>query len=65
MPEATALGAEMFRWEVATAVVGHVLGIDPFWQRAAVGTLILAAIGLDRALALRVGRRLRGRSSHG
>lgn len=41
-----------------------VLGIDPFWQRAAVGALILAAIGLDRALALRVGRRLRGRSAH-
>ena len=31
-----------------------VLGINPFWQRAAVGALILAAIGLDRALALRV-----------
>ena len=42
-----------------------VLGVDPFWQRAAVGALILAAIGLDRALALRIGRRLRGRSSHG
>jgi len=41
-----------------------VLGINPFWQRAAVGALILAAIGLDRALALRVGRRLRGRSAH-
>jgi rhamnose transport system permease protein len=38
-----------------------VLGINPFWQRAAVGALILAAIGLDRALALRVDRRLRGR----
>lgn len=41
-----------------------VLGIDPFWQRAAVGALILAAIGLDRALAVRVGRSLRGRSVH-
>ena len=42
-----------------------VLGINPFWQRAAVGVLILAAIGLDRALAVRVGRSLRQRSAHG
>jgi len=26
------LGAEFFRWEVATAVAGHVLGINPFDQ---------------------------------
>jgi hypothetical protein len=26
------LGAEMFRWEFATAVAGHVLGVDPFDQ---------------------------------
>jgi hypothetical protein len=26
------LGAEMFRWEVATAIAGAVLGIDPFDQ---------------------------------
>ncbi|HZM75836.1 MAG TPA: ABC transporter permease [Candidatus Limnocylindrales bacterium] len=43
-----------------------VLGINPFWQDAAVGVLILAAIGLDRALSARVGRSLRERkSSHG
>jgi len=42
-----------------------VLGINPFWQQAAVGALILAAIGLDRALAVRVGRSLRGRHSRG
>ncbi|UBU17479.1 ABC transporter permease [Nonomuraea gerenzanensis] len=42
-----------------------VLGVGPFWQRAAVGALILAAIGLDRALAVRLARSLRGRSSHG
>jgi rhamnose transport system permease protein len=42
-----------------------VLGIDPFWQRAAVGALILAAIGLDRALAVRIGRSLRGGAAHG
>jgi rhamnose transport system permease protein len=38
-----------------------VLGVSPFWQRAAVGALILAAIGLDRALAVRIAGRLRGR----
>ena len=41
-----------------------VLGINPFWQRAAVGTLILAAIGLDRALAVRLAARLRGGERH-
>jgi rhamnose transport system permease protein len=38
-----------------------VLGVTPFWQRAAVGTLILAAIGLDRALSARIAARLRVR----
>ncbi|WP_411970426.1 ABC transporter permease [Saccharothrix longispora] len=42
-----------------------VLRIDPFWQQAVVGALILAAIGIDRLLALRTADRLRGRSSHG
>ncbi|MEV4539624.1 ABC transporter permease [Asanoa sp. NPDC049518] len=42
-----------------------VLGINPFWQRAAVGVLILAAIGLDRSLAVRLARRLRGGSDRG
>ena len=42
-----------------------VLGINPFWQRAAVGALILTAIGLDRALAVRLGRRLRSTASVG
>ncbi len=42
-----------------------VLGINPFWQRAAVGVLILAAIGLDRSLAVRMARRLRGGSDRG
>jgi rhamnose transport system permease protein len=40
-----------------------VLGINPFWQRAAVGALILAAIGLDRGLAVRVANRLKGRKA--
>ena len=34
--------------------------IDQFWHQAVVGALILAAIGLDRLLALRSERRLRG-----
>ncbi|MGS2616117.1 ABC transporter permease [Micromonospora sp. LZ34] len=42
-----------------------VLGINPFWQRAAVGALILAAIGLDRALAVRMTRRLQGGKARG
>jgi rhamnose transport system permease protein len=42
-----------------------VLGITQFWQRAAVGALILAAIGLDRALAVRMARRLRGGKARG
>jgi rhamnose transport system permease protein len=42
-----------------------VLGINPFWQRAAVGVLILAAIGLDRSLAVRMARRLRGGAGRG
>jgi rhamnose transport system permease protein len=42
-----------------------VLGINPFWQRAAVGALILAAIGLDRSLAVRMARRLRGGRARG
>ncbi|RKN10472.1 ABC transporter permease [Streptomyces radicis] len=40
-----------------------VLRVDPFWQQAAVGGLILAAIGLDRALAARTARRAAARSA--
>ncbi|MFL1377037.1 ABC transporter permease [Nocardiopsis protaetiae] len=39
--------------------------INPFWQQAVVGVLILAAIGLDRLLALRTARRLRGGGARG
>ena len=28
--DAAALGGEFYRWQVATAIAGHVLGIDPF-----------------------------------
>jgi rhamnose transport system permease protein len=41
------------------------LGLDPFWQNAAVGALIIAAIALDRLLALRLTRRLRGGDHRG
>jgi rhamnose transport system permease protein len=41
------------------------LGLNPFWRDAAVGALILAAIVLDRALSLRLARRLRGRNLRG
>ncbi|MDT0269686.1 ABC transporter permease [Streptomyces sp. DSM 44915] len=36
-----------------------VLGVDPFWQRAIVGGLIIAAIALDRLVAARVAASLR------
>ena len=42
-----------------------VLRVNQFWQQAAVGALILAAIGIDRLLAVRVERRLRGSAPHG
>lgn len=35
-----------------------ILGVQSFWQQAVVGALIIAAIVLDRYLALRVSRRL-------
>lgn len=41
-----------------------VLGVSPFWQRAMIGALILASIALDRYLAIRAERRLRGLNSH-
>jgi rhamnose transport system permease protein len=37
-----------------------ILGVQDFWQRAVVGSLILGAIVLDRVLALRQARRLVG-----
>jgi len=42
-----------------------VLRINPFWQQAVVGALILAAIGLDRILAARMAARLRRASPRG
>lgn len=37
-----------------------VLHVDPFWQQAFVGALILAAIGLDRLLNARLAKRMKG-----
>jgi rhamnose transport system permease protein len=42
-----------------------VLGVNPFWQRAAVGALILVAIALDRVLGARLANRLKGRRARG
>jgi rhamnose transport system permease protein len=42
-----------------------VLRVNQFWQRAIVGLLIIGAIGLDRILAIRNERRLRGSDPHG
>ncbi|WP_017589891.1 ABC transporter permease [Nocardiopsis ganjiahuensis] len=39
--------------------------IDQFWHQAVVGALILAAIALDRLLALRTARKLRGGGARG
>ncbi len=50
---------------VLLATIGSslaVLRVDPFWQQAVVGTLILAAIGLDRLLAARMAARAAARS---
>jgi rhamnose transport system permease protein len=41
-----------------------ILQINPFWEQAINGALLLVAIGLDRLLALRVAAQLRKRSSH-
>lgn len=41
------LGAEMFRWEYATAVAGHVLGIHPFDQPNVEAAKIKARAVLD------------------
>jgi rhamnose transport system permease protein len=41
------------------------VGISPFWQRATVGVLILAAIALDRTLGARLADRLMRRKARG
>jgi ribose/xylose/arabinose/galactoside ABC-type transport system permease subunit len=41
-----------------------ILQVNPFWEQAINGALLLLAIALDRLLALRVAAELRKRSSH-
>jgi ribose/xylose/arabinose/galactoside ABC-type transport system permease subunit len=41
-----------------------ILQVNPFWEQAINGALLLIAIGLDRLLALRMAAELRRRSSH-
>jgi transaldolase/glucose-6-phosphate isomerase len=53
LPNAYELGQEMFRWEFATAVAGHLLGINPFNQpdvQAAKDRTNEALAGADVAL---------------
>jgi len=57
-----ALGALLLT-TIGSALV--VLRVNPFWQQAITGTLLLLAISVDRVLALRVARLLRRRSRHG
>jgi glucose-6-phosphate isomerase/transaldolase/glucose-6-phosphate isomerase len=57
MPDALALGAEFFRWEVATATAGLLMGINPFDEpnvqqaKDATGTL-LQAYSAERRLPM-------------
>lgn len=57
-----AIGALLLQTMTTSLVV---LRINPFWQQAVVGALILAAISLDRFLVSRLGRQLRGRTARG
>lgn len=57
-----ALGAALLTTITAALPIWQV---DQFWHQAVVGVLILAAIGLDRLLALRSARGLRGGGARG
>ncbi|MEV0596036.1 ABC transporter permease [Nonomuraea cavernae] len=57
-----ALGALLLT-TIGSALV--VLRVNPFWQQAITGALLLIAISVDRVLALRLARLLRNRSRHG
>jgi rhamnose transport system permease protein len=56
-----ALGA-LLLGTIASCLV--VLRIPAFWQQAISGALLIGAITVDRLLALRLSRELRGRSDH-
>ena len=55
-----ALGALLLA-TIRSALV--ILQIDPFWDQAIQGALLLLAIGLDAYLAMRLARELRKRRS--
>ena len=48
MPDTHHLGAEFYRWEYATAIVGHILGIHPFDQPDVQGAKDRTVSVLDR-----------------
>jgi transaldolase / glucose-6-phosphate isomerase len=52
---ASALGAEFFRWEFATAVAGHVLGVHPFDQPNVQSAKDATATILERGLEAAAG----------
>ena len=56
-----ALGALLLA-TIRSALV--ILQVNPFWEQAINGALLLLAIGLDAFLALRLARELRKRASH-
>ena len=56
-----ALGA-LLLGTIRSALV--ILQVNPFWEQAINGALLLLAIGLDAFLATRLARELRKRSSH-
>ena len=56
-----ALGA-LLLGTIRSALV--ILQVNPFWEGAINGALLLLAIGLDAYLAMRLARELRKRSSH-
>jgi rhamnose transport system permease protein len=56
-----ALGALLLA-TIRSALV--ILQVNPFWEQAINGALLLLAIGLDAWLAMRLARELRKRSSH-
>ena len=48
MPDIYSLGAEFYRWEYATAIAGHILGIHPFDQPDVQGAKDRTVSVLDR-----------------
>ena len=48
MPDVYSLGAEFYRWEYATAIAGHILGIHPFDQPDVQGAKDRTVSVLDR-----------------